>query len=107
LGGIIQTLSLAGSTLALISLGRSFAIAPADRGLRTKGLYGGLRHPLYATELLFYVGYLLANPSWRNALAFNVIAVIQVIRIYREERILAGYGCYAAQVRWRLVPFVW
>lgn len=107
LGGTIQTLSLAGALAALISLGRSFAIAPADRGLKTKGLYGWVRHPLYAMEIVFYIGYLVANPSWRNTLALSVTAAIQIIRIYLEERILEGYEGYAAQVRWRLLPFVW
>lgn len=107
LGESIQILSLAGMMAAVISLGRSFGIAPADRGLQTAGLYRWLRHPLYSAELWFYVGYLVVNPSRRNVMVLTVSAVIQLLRIQREERILAGYPRYAAQVRWRLVPFVW
>ena len=107
LGEGIQIISLAGMVAALISLGRSFAIAPADRGLRTTGLYRWVRHPLYAAEIFFYIGYLVANPSWRNLIAVIVSTVIQIVRITREEQILAGYTSYALRVRWRLVPFVW
>jgi len=107
IGGIIQTLSLAGMILALISLGRSFGIAPADRGLVTTGLYRWIRHPLYAMETWFYIGFLIANPAWRNLVGLLLCLVIQVIRIRREERILSGYESYARTVRWRLLPMIW
>ena len=107
LGQPIQVISLTGMTAAAITLGRSFGIAPADRGLRTTGLYRWVRHPLYAMELWFYVGYFVANPSWRNLIVLGVTGTIQIIRITREERILEGYDSYAQQVRWRLVQLVW
>ncbi len=106
-GEIIQVISLAGMIAALISLGRSFGIAPADRGLRITGLYRWVRHPLYLSELCFYLGYLVTNPSWRNLIGSCVVTVLQVVRIVREERILDGYADYAQQVRWRLLPFAW
>lgn len=103
----IQVLALAGMLAAMISLGGSFGITPTDRGLRTSGLYRWVRHPLYAAELCFLTGYLLANLAWRNLIGLIAIAVIQMVRIAREERILDGYAGYAQQVRYRLVPFVW
>src|SRR5262249_56294678 len=66
LGQIIQAAGVTGMVVAAISLGRSFGIAPADRGLRTTGLYAWVRHPLYAMEICFFAGYLVVNPSWRN-----------------------------------------
>jgi protein-S-isoprenylcysteine O-methyltransferase Ste14 len=107
LGEAIQLLTLVGMAAAAISLGRSFGIAPADRGLRTGGLYAWVRHPLYATELCFYLGYLVANPSWWNLAMLIVVTALQIVRITREERILDGYALYAQQVRYRLVPFIW
>ncbi len=107
LGQNVQILSIAGMLAAAISLGRRFGIAPADRGLQTAGAYRWVRHPLYAAELWFYVGYLIVNPSWGNVIALGASTAIQLLRIQREERILAGYAGYAARVRWRLVPFVW
>jgi len=106
-GGIVQALALAGIILALISLGRSFGIAPADRGLVTTGLYRWIRHPLYAMETWFYVGFLVANPAWRNLAGLLLGLAVHVIRIRREERILSGYESYAGDVRWRLLPLVW
>ena len=106
-GEIIQSLALLGMILALMSLGRSFAIAPADRGLVTSGLYRWIRHPLYAMETSFYVGFLIANPSWRNLAGLLLCLAVHVIRIRREERILSGYESYSGRVRWRLLPLVW
>jgi len=106
-GDIIQSLALLGMILALISLGRSFAMAPADRGLVTSGLYRWIRHPLYAMETAFYVGFLIANPSWRNLAGLLLCLAVHVIRIRREERILSGYEDYSGCVRWRLLPLVW
>ncbi len=106
-GAVIQAFSLAGMIVALGSLGRSFGIAPADRGLVSRGFYRIVRHPLYACETLFYLGYLSANLSAPNGLTVIVATAVTVVRIYREERIILGYGAYARQVRWRLLPFVW
>lgn len=35
------------------------------------------------------------------------LAVIQILRALREERIISGYPAYALQVPYRLVPGVW
>jgi protein-S-isoprenylcysteine O-methyltransferase Ste14 len=106
-GGIIQGLSLLGIIVAVVSLGRSFGIAPADRGLVTTGLYRWVRHPLYSMETVFYAGFLVANPSWRNLAGFVLCLALHVIRIQREEHILSGYEGYAGRVRWRMLPMVW
>jgi protein-S-isoprenylcysteine O-methyltransferase Ste14 len=104
---VLQGLGMAGMLAGLWSLGRSFGIAPADRGLVTRGLYRMIRHPMYASELVFNAGFLLANPSWTNALALLLIAGTQIARIVREERVIGDYSDYAARVRWRLIPGIW
>ncbi|NLG50924.1 MAG: isoprenylcysteine carboxyl methyltransferase [Chloroflexi bacterium] len=104
---ILQGLGMAGMLAGVCSLGRSFGIAPADRGLVTRGPYRLIRHPMYASELIFDAGFVLANPSWINALALLLIAGTQVARILREERVIGGYPIYAARVRWRLIPGIW
>ena len=106
-GLLVQGLALLAMIVALLSLGRSFGIAPADRGLVRGGLYRYVRHPLYAAELWFFIGYLMANPSWRNMSAVLIMVGIQVVRALREERLISGYTRYADDVRWRLVPLVW
>jgi protein-S-isoprenylcysteine O-methyltransferase Ste14 len=107
LGEIIQVAGLTGMGAAAISLGRSFGIAPADRGLRTTGLYAWVRHPLYAMEICYFVGYLVANPSWWNLAILIADTALQLFRALREERILTDYASYAGRVRWRLLPLVW
>src|SRR5262252_1040173 len=107
LGEIIQIAGLTGVVVAALSLGRSFGIAPADRGLRTTGLYAWVRHPLYAMEICYFVGYLVANPSLSNLAVLTADVALQLFRALREERILKDYASYAGRVRWRLLPLVW
>jgi protein-S-isoprenylcysteine O-methyltransferase Ste14 len=104
---IVQLAGLAGWAFALATLGRSFGIVPADRGLVRHGPYRIVRHPIYAFEALFFLGYLMAVPTPRSFVVITVWTVLQVGRIIREERILGGYDQYRQQVRWRLIPFVW
>jgi protein-S-isoprenylcysteine O-methyltransferase Ste14 len=103
----IQIAGLLGWVVALAALGRSLGIAPADRGLVRHGPYRFIRHPIYAFEALFFLGIVVALPDAHNLLVFSAWASLQVIRIFREERILGGYDEYRQQVRWRIIPFVW
>ena len=108
LAGTILACAGVGLTLwALWSLGSSFGIAPADRGLVTRGPYRYLRHPMYAGALLNMLPAVIWNPSpWNLAVAALIVA-ISLLRIHLEERTVSDYAQYARQVRWRLVPFVW
>ncbi len=109
-GLAIQLTGLAGALFSLASLGRSFGLAPANRGVVTRGAYGLVRHPLYATEVITAAGYVLAQPSLWNDLIMGVLLVGQVVRVVAEERLLANdpvYQAYCATVRWRLIPGGW
>ena len=103
----IQLIALLGWAWALTSLGRSFGIVPADRGLVQHGPYRFVRHPIYAFEALFLLGYLAAVPTWRSAVIILAASALQLLRILREERIIQGYGEYQRRVRWRILPGVW
>jgi protein-S-isoprenylcysteine O-methyltransferase Ste14 len=92
---------------ALASLGPSFGIAPADRGLVNGGPYRWLRHPAYAGELISVVGYVLRNMCPWNLGLILLLAASLVARIQTEEELIKGYDCYAEQVRWRLLPGIW
>ncbi len=107
LGQPIQAIALTGIIISLVALGRSLSIAPADRGLVTHGMYRWIRHPLYANELLFYVGYLLTYISWRNVAGLILSLIMAVVRIQWEERIICHYETYKAKVKWRLLPYIW
>lgn len=94
---------------AVLSLGRSFAVLPGVRSLRTTGLYRLVRHPLYLGESLLFAGAATALGAW-GAVAALILAPMLAWRIRVEERLLApepGWQEWARQVRWRLVPFVW
>jgi protein-S-isoprenylcysteine O-methyltransferase Ste14 len=104
---VIQCIGIAGWGVSLAALGRSLGIAPADRGLVRHGPYRFIRHPIYAFEALFFLGWLIAYPTIGNFVILATWAALQIGRIVREERILGGYQEYRETVRWRIIPFVW
>lgn len=94
----------------LISLNRSFAIVAANRGVKTSGLYGIVRHPMYAGYIPLFLGYYLLNTSLMNVAILILCYGFMFMRIHAEERILlqdAEYQEYARRVKWRLIPFVY
>jgi protein-S-isoprenylcysteine O-methyltransferase Ste14 len=103
----IQAIGMAGWTASLLALGRSFGVVPADRGLVQHGPYRWVRHPVYAFEAVFFIGYLIAVPTAWTFLILGVWALFQIARIMLEERIIEGYEDYRRRVRWRILPFVW
>lgn len=106
----VRALSLLGVVIAIWSiatLGRSFDVSPADRGLVRKGPYRWLRHPMYASELFSVIVMVLVDLSARNILLTILLVVTLVLRINWEEKIINGYQAYGQQVRNRLLPGVW
>ena len=106
----LQVAGLVVCVAAFIALGRSFGFAPADRGVRRRGPYAIVRHPIYAGYVLLQLGYLFQSLSIRNALVMIFVCACNVGRIRAEERFLAAgteYASYQAAVRWRLVPGIW
>ena len=75
------------------------------------GPYGIVRHPMYAGAIAMLLGVPLAIGSWPALGAIPPLAAVIVWRLLDEERVLdaelAGYPAYRANVRYRLVPFVW
>lgn len=93
----------------VLSLNRSFGLVPARRTIKTAGAYALVRHPLYASYLVMFAGYMLANPSWRNVLVCVLAVGLMLARIFREERHLAqdsNYRAYMDKVKYRLIPTV-
>jgi len=93
----------------LISLNRSIAIVAARRDIKTSGMYRVVRHPLYASYVLMYTGYLLQYTSVSNLLIYVVTLLFLSIRSFREERILAEdaeYRDYMQRVNYRMIPYV-
>ncbi|AOJ25238.1 isoprenylcysteine carboxylmethyltransferase family protein [Burkholderia seminalis] len=108
-GGTWQIIGIAWQLFAKLSLGRSFGLLPANRGVVSTGAYRFMRHPIYAGYLLSEIGFLLANFSTRNVVTIGVWMLLQIGRISMEERVLsedADYRAYKATVRYRLIPGV-
>ena len=98
------------AVVALMNLGRSFAIFPARRALITNGLYRWVRHPAYAGELTIMLGVTHAAGTMAAWLLMAVTLAGIVVRIDREENLLsvdASHELYRQRVRWRLLPGIW
>ena len=84
-----------------------------DRGheLVTAGPYRWVRHPAYAVALFLVVAIGLALGSWLAGLLGFLLVPAILRRTAREDRLLQeqlrGYGAYAREVRYRLLPGVW
>lgn len=93
----------------------SFAapVVKLQQGQRTidTGPYAVVRHPMYASAVLLFLGVPLLLGSWLG-LAFAIIFIFAVAwRAVHEEKALRaeldGYEDYMRRLRYRLVPFIW
>ncbi|WP_375450108.1 methyltransferase family protein [uncultured Devosia sp.] len=104
---ILMLVGLVVQLAAKLTLRRSFGAVAANRGVKVGGPYRLVRHPMYAGYLMTHIGFLLTNPSARNALAYGICFIAQIGRIIAEEKLLTAdskYRDFAARVRYRLVP---
>jgi protein-S-isoprenylcysteine O-methyltransferase Ste14 len=66
---------------------------------------------MYAAALIFLVGTTLLLGSWYGLFLGLILVVGIALRAVQEERTLQaelpGYDEYMAQVKYRLVPYVW
>jgi protein-S-isoprenylcysteine O-methyltransferase Ste14 len=108
-GAILMLTGLYIHVGAKLSLRRSFGLVAADRGIKARGLYALVRHPMYFGYMVAHLGYLLVAPAWWNLIAYAGAWSLLVARIYAEEFLLQGnpeYREYSARVRYRLVPML-
>lgn len=79
--------------------------------LVSTGLYGVVRHPMYAATILLFLMMPLILGSWYGAIVFLAYPVLIVARLKGEEKLLmkelCGYEDYCKKVKYRLLPFVW
>ena len=75
------------------------------------GLYGIVRHPMYAVTLLLFAMMPLVLGSLPALAVMMIYPVLIVIRILDEEKLLTkeliGYADYKKKVKYRLIPFIW
>jgi protein-S-isoprenylcysteine O-methyltransferase Ste14 len=89
---IALCLSFACSVLWFVArwqLGKAFSVMPQGRFLVTRGLYSKIRHPVYVFGSLTFLFGILAVQVWPVLIIWAVLMLIQIIRVRREERILA------------------
>lgn len=76
-----------------------------------RGLYGIVRHPMYAATILLYLTMPLVLGSWAAFFIMMAYPVLIICRIRNEEKVLEegleGYVEYRQKVKYRLIPFVW
>jgi protein-S-isoprenylcysteine O-methyltransferase Ste14 len=105
----ISAIGLMIVVLGKLSLGRSFGLAPANRGIVSSGVYRFVRHPIYLGYLITHVGFLLANPDIWNVVLLLAADVALMLRARCEEQTLSAdpaYRDYMQRVHWRVVPGV-
>lgn len=75
------------------------------------GLYGIVRHPMYAVTLLLFLSIPLVLGSAPGFVVFLAYPFIIAGRIRDEEKFLeeelAGYREYKNKVKYRMIPFIW
>ena len=105
----IITFGLCGQIAAKVSLGRSFGIVAANRGVQINGPYRIVRHPMYLGYTMTHVGFLLMMPSNINLILYTLGFFLQIMRMLREENVLMrdpAYQEFARRVPYRLIPGV-
>jgi len=90
-----------------LTLGRSFGLLPANRGIVCRGVYTVVRHPIYAGYLVTHAAFVLAHGTVLNIALLVASDLALLVRAVYEERTLAldaEYADYMSRVRWRVIP---
>ena len=106
---VASALGLALVVVGKLTLGRSFGLVPANRGVVVRGPYALVRHPIYTGYLITHIAFLIAHPHWWNVLVVATADTALIARALIEERVLGGdveYRAYCQRVGWHLVPGV-
>ena len=116
-------LTIAASVLLLVSYGlyaevmrenaylsRTVEVQEGQKVVDT-GLYGIVRHPMYAVTTLLFLSIPLVLGSWISFVVFLIYPLLMVQRIRNEEKVLAdglpGYREYQKKLKYRMIPFIW
>jgi protein-S-isoprenylcysteine O-methyltransferase Ste14 len=103
----VSAIGLAIVIAGKVTLGRSFGLMPANRGVVSSGVYRIVRHPIYMGYLITHAAYVAAMPSAWNVAALAAADFALLARAVCEERTLARdprYREYQQVVRWRVCP---
>ncbi len=91
-------------------LSRTVEVQKGQKVIDT-GLYGIIRHPMYAVTLWLFISIPIVLGSFWSLICFLPYIPLFVIRIKNEEKVLEngleGYIEYKKRVKYRLIPFIW
>jgi protein-S-isoprenylcysteine O-methyltransferase Ste14 len=83
----------------------------ADQTVISTGPYAVVRHPMYASGMLYMLGTTLALGSYWGLVPLAAMLPFLIWRLFDEERMLnehlPGYSDYQRKVRHRLLPGLW
>ena len=92
---------------------KSFSVFPEPRPdgqLETTGIYGIIRHPMYAGVLLISTLLIWEYPETSRIIAGVLLTVVILVKIRNEEKWLANrypqFGEWKSRTN-RLIPFIW
>ena len=93
-----------------VYLSRTIEVQKEQKVIDT-GLYGLVRHPMYAATIFLFLSIPLILGSIISFIIFLIYPFIIVKRIKNEEEVLEkklkGYKEYKKKVKYRLIPFIW
>lgn len=82
-----------------------------DQKVIDTGLYGIIRHPMYAATIWLFLSIPVVLGSLWSLLCFLPYVAVIAIRMRNEEKVLeselSGYTEYKKRVKYRILPFVW
>lgn len=108
---VLVGLGIAGLVLVQNDYAAATITVEADQKVVSTGLYGFVRHPMYAGALIMIIGSPLALGSYWGLLVVVPALVALSLRATDEEKALReeldGYDEYTEKVHYRLVPGVW
>ena len=91
-------------------LSRTIEIQEGQKVVDT-GLYGIVRHPMYASTVILFLSMPLVLGSLVSFIVFLAYPLLIAARIKNEEKVLSegleGYSEYKNKVKYRMIPFVW
>jgi protein-S-isoprenylcysteine O-methyltransferase Ste14 len=106
---ILMVVSSLLGIVTLVALGKSFGILIAVREVKSSGIYSIVRHPMYATDILLRIGFVISHVNNFTIIMLVLSTLCYCYRAMLEERFLSHfpeYREYKERVRYRFIPFV-
>ena len=109
IGDVIQIIGCALQVAGMVSINRSIGYVAANRGIKTKGMYRFVRHPLYFAYNIAFFGFLINHFTAQNCIVYVTMVFVLYLRTICEEAVLMQdqeYQAYSNRVRYRLIPYI-